>query len=335
MPIYHLFGRDRYCCGCVFSGLDYFRASIYGLKKWPLPNIGSGDARYRPMQPARVSIWRHLLPVVGGRVGADHCGSRLQPGNDLCRPGVWPSSPRQDADWRFSLKTRRRLITKKHVQKKKKKRPARRTQIQTNSFCRKQARENDGNLTTGSFAGLYPAWREQSRHRHVAAPQGQDRLALRPTGIWQHMARTMERGMFDAMFIADELAPYNNYEGSWTQRWGKYAVQCPVHEPSTIVPILTTATTHIGVGVTLSTAFEHPYSMVTQALEPRSPLRRACRLEHRPLLFEKRMGRHGSRDDQPFRALRAHGGIYGALLQALGFLGARRHPGRSRERGFR
>jgi len=78
---------------------------------------------------------------------------------------------------------------------------------------------------------------------------------------WQHMARTMQRGLFDAISIADELAPYNNYEGS-SDATVKYAVQCPVHEPSTIVPILTTATTHIGVGVTLSTAFEHPYSMV-------------------------------------------------------------------------
>jgi FMN-dependent oxidoreductase (nitrilotriacetate monooxygenase family) len=78
---------------------------------------------------------------------------------------------------------------------------------------------------------------------------------------WQHMGRTMERGLFDAIFIADELAPYNNYDGS-SDACVKYAVQCPTHEPSTIVPILTTATQHLGVGVTLSTAFEHPYSMV-------------------------------------------------------------------------
>jgi FMN-dependent oxidoreductase (nitrilotriacetate monooxygenase family) len=80
-------------------------------------------------------------------------------------------------------------------------------------------------------------------------------------GYWQHMAQTMERGMFDAMFIADELAPYSNYRGS-SDDTVRYAVQCPVHEPSTIVPIITTATRHLGVGVTLSTAFEHPYSMV-------------------------------------------------------------------------
>ena len=73
---------------------------------------------------------------------------------------------------------------------------------------------------------------------------------------WQHMGRTMERGLFDAMFIADELAPYNTYANSSdeTVRW---AVQCPTHEPSTIVPIIATATTHLGIGVTLSTAFEH------------------------------------------------------------------------------
>ncbi len=77
---------------------------------------------------------------------------------------------------------------------------------------------------------------------------------------WEHMARVMERGLFDGVFIADELAPYNTYEGS-SDATVKYAVQCPTHEPSTIVPIITGATEHLGVGVTLSTAFEHPYSM--------------------------------------------------------------------------
>jgi FMN-dependent oxidoreductase (nitrilotriacetate monooxygenase family) len=77
---------------------------------------------------------------------------------------------------------------------------------------------------------------------------------------WQHLGRTMERGLFDAMFIADELAPYNTFADSSdeTVRW---AVQCPTHEPSTIVPIVACATQNLGIGVTLSTAFEHPYSM--------------------------------------------------------------------------
>ena len=77
---------------------------------------------------------------------------------------------------------------------------------------------------------------------------------------WQHMARTMERGLFDAVFIADELAPYNTHEDS-SDPVVKWAVQCPTHEPSTIVPIIAAATRHLGVGVTLSSAFEHPYSV--------------------------------------------------------------------------
>jgi len=78
---------------------------------------------------------------------------------------------------------------------------------------------------------------------------------------WQHMGRTMERGLFDAMFIADELAPYNTYDDS-SDATVKWAVQCPTHEPSTIVPIITSdATRNLGVGVTLSTMFMHPYAM--------------------------------------------------------------------------
>jgi FMN-dependent oxidoreductase (nitrilotriacetate monooxygenase family) len=80
---------------------------------------------------------------------------------------------------------------------------------------------------------------------------------------WQHMARTMERGMFDAMFIADELAPYSTFQDS-SDAVIRYAVQCPTHEPSTIVPIITGATEHLGVGVTLSTMFVHPYAMCRQ-----------------------------------------------------------------------
>jgi len=77
---------------------------------------------------------------------------------------------------------------------------------------------------------------------------------------WRHMAQTMERGFFDAMFIADELAPYSTFQNS-SDATVKYAVQCPTHEPSTLATIVTGATKHLGVGVTLSTMFTHPYAM--------------------------------------------------------------------------
>jgi FMN-dependent oxidoreductase (nitrilotriacetate monooxygenase family) len=77
---------------------------------------------------------------------------------------------------------------------------------------------------------------------------------------WQHIARVLERGQFDAIFIADQLAPYATYEGS-SDHSVKYAVQFPCNEPSTIVPVIATVTERLGIGITLSTAFEHPYSM--------------------------------------------------------------------------
>ena len=36
---------------------------------------------------------------------------------------------------------------------------------------------------TSPFVGLHPAWRQQSRHRHVATSQGQDQLGLEPPGL--------------------------------------------------------------------------------------------------------------------------------------------------------
>ena len=91
-------------------------------------------------------------------------------------------------------------------------------------------------------------------------PDDRVNLPLSRPDYWQIAGQVMKRGLFDAMFIADVLAPYDTYEGSSdaTVKWG---VQCPVHEPGAFVPIVACATKHLGIGVTLSNAFEHPYSM--------------------------------------------------------------------------
>lgn len=78
--------------------------------------------------------------------------------------------------------------------------------------------------------------------------------------FWRDLARTMERGLYDAMFIADELAPYNTYQGS-SDATVKYAGQFPVHAPETLVPLIGAYTKHLGIGITLSTSFVRPYMM--------------------------------------------------------------------------
>ncbi len=77
---------------------------------------------------------------------------------------------------------------------------------------------------------------------------------------WRDLGRTMERGYYDAMFIADELAPYTTHGGS-SDITVKYAGQCPVHTPETVVPIVGAFTKHLGIGITLSTSFVPPYMM--------------------------------------------------------------------------
>ena len=49
---------------------------------------------------------------------------------------------------------------------------------------------------------------------------------------WGHIARTLERGKFDMLFFADGWSGGVNAPGI------KYAIQFPVHDPTTIVPYL-------------------------------------------------------------------------------------------------
>lgn len=96
-----------------------------------------------------------------------------------------------------------------------------------------------------------------------AHPQDKVGYSFTSPEYWRDLGRTMERGLFDAMFIADELAPYTTYEGS-SDAVVRYAAQCPVHEPAAVVPIVGAFTKHLGIGITLSTSFVRPYQMARQ-----------------------------------------------------------------------
>ena len=90
------------------------------------------------------------------------------------------------------------------------------------------------------------------------------------------MGRILERGKFDAIFLADVLAPYDVYKDSYEDTV-RYAVQCPVHDPVALVPVIGCATEKLGIGITISTTFDTPYGMV----------RRLSTLDH---LTEGRLG---------------------------------------------
>ena len=76
---------------------------------------------------------------------------------------------------------------------------------------------------------------------------------------WQDLARTLERGIFDGIFIADVIGYYDVYKGSNFHALHQ-AAQIPVNDPLQLAAPIALATEHLGIGITASTSFEHPYT---------------------------------------------------------------------------
>jgi FMN-dependent oxidoreductase (nitrilotriacetate monooxygenase family) len=76
---------------------------------------------------------------------------------------------------------------------------------------------------------------------------------------WQDLARTLERGVFDGIFIADVIGYYDVYKGS-NYHAIHQAAQIPVNDPLQLAAPIALATEHLGIGITASTSFEHPYT---------------------------------------------------------------------------
>jgi FMN-dependent oxidoreductase (nitrilotriacetate monooxygenase family) len=77
-------------------------------------------------------------------------------------------------------------------------------------------------------------------------------------GYWTDLARTLERGQFDAIFLADVLGIYDVYKGS-PRTALENAVQVPVNDPLMVIPAMAAVTEHLGFGVTCALSYEHPY----------------------------------------------------------------------------
>src|ERR1700728_4285681 len=71
------------------------------------------------------------------------------------------------------------------------------------------------------------------------------------------LVASLERAGFDYLLIEDTLQ-VADYHGSMELTL-KYARQAPKNDPVPLVPLLTQRTKHIGVAVTMSTSFYHPY----------------------------------------------------------------------------
>jgi FMN-dependent oxidoreductase (nitrilotriacetate monooxygenase family) len=77
-------------------------------------------------------------------------------------------------------------------------------------------------------------------------------------GYWVELAKTLEAGGFDMLFIADAVGQLDVYGGDATAALS-HAIQTPVTDPLLAVSAMAAATTRLGFGVTVSTTYEAPY----------------------------------------------------------------------------
>lgn len=128
------------------------------------------------------------------------------------------------------------------------------------------------------------SWRRPSARRRPADPVMPKQIrfnafemncvAHQSPGLWQHprdrskdyasldywtdLARLLERGKFDGLFLADVLGVYDVFGGT-PEAALKHATQVPVNDPLLLVPAMAQATQHLGFGVTVTLSYEPPF----------------------------------------------------------------------------
>ena len=75
---------------------------------------------------------------------------------------------------------------------------------------------------------------------------------------WTDLARTLERGLFDGLFIADIVGVYDVYQQSIDLTL-RESIQLPVNDPLLLVSAMAAATKHLGFGITSNLSYEPPY----------------------------------------------------------------------------
>jgi alkanesulfonate monooxygenase SsuD/methylene tetrahydromethanopterin reductase-like flavin-dependent oxidoreductase (luciferase family) len=106
-------------------------------------------------------------------------------------------------------------------------------------------------LLAGPTAHNNGAWQHPEADLGVFSPQ------------WhEHIARVLEAGKFDSLFIADILGLYDRYGGSFASilRCGG---QMGLLDPMPLLAIMSRVISHIGLGATLSSTFFPRYHLAS------------------------------------------------------------------------
>lgn len=77
---------------------------------------------------------------------------------------------------------------------------------------------------------------------------------------WTSLAKTLERGKFDSLFLADVVGIYDVFGGSPDAAL-RAAIQVPIDDPFMVVSAMASVTEYLGFGVTSAITYEQPYAL--------------------------------------------------------------------------
>lgn len=89
-------------------------------------------------------------------------------------------------------------------------------------------------------------------------PLDRSSTGYRDLDYYAEMARTLERGRFDALFFADIHGTYDAFRGT-RDAAVRHVVQFPCNDPTVLIPALSMVTRHLGFATTYSTTYHPPY----------------------------------------------------------------------------
>jgi FMN-dependent oxidoreductase (nitrilotriacetate monooxygenase family) len=80
---------------------------------------------------------------------------------------------------------------------------------------------------------------------------------------WVELARILEKGCFDALFLADVIGVYDDYRGG-PETSIVEGMQIPVNDPALLIPAMAYVTEHLGFAFTSSVLQTHPFAFARQ-----------------------------------------------------------------------
>ncbi len=110
------------------------------------------------------------------------------------------------------------------------------------------------NMHLVAFLKTGPTFHHHGGWRHPEAPLGD---ILKPER-YEQIGRVLEAGLFDACFFEDLAGVYDIYQGKFDAILGRGG-QLNLLDPLMVLPYLARATSKLGLGITMSTSFYHPF----------------------------------------------------------------------------